>query len=132
MRAIDRLKQMIGNVYRYEGGIVTVHDVEIAEPFGILKTDNGDIKISLDDIDGELSFFSLKKDNEMVRNPTVMQMVSQSGAMYAQLQDTLLDTIKKVQENKEYIPQASAINETMKSIIDLEKVKVQTLQLLKA
>lgn len=132
MEAIDRLKQMIGNVYRYEGGIVTVHDVEIAEPFGILKTDNGDIKISLDDIDGELSFFSLKKDNEMVRNPTVMQMVSQSGAMYEQLQNTLLDTIKRVQENKEYIPQASAINETMKSIIDLEKVKVQTLQLLKA
>lgn len=132
MEAIDRLKQMIGNVYRYEGGIVTVHDVEISEPFGILKTDTGDIKISLDDIDGELSFFSLKKDNEMVRNPIVMGMVSQSGAMYAQLQDTLLDTIKKVQENKEYIPQASAINETMKSIIDLEKVKVQTLQLLKA
>lgn len=132
MKAIDRLKQMTGNVYRYEGGIVTVHDVEIAEPFGILKTDTGDIKISLDDIDGELSFFSLKKDNEMVRNPTVMQMVSQSGAMYEQLQNTLLDTIKKLQENKEYIPQASAINETMKSIIDLEKVKVQTLQLLKA
>lgn len=63
---------------------------------------------------------------------TVMQMVSQSGAMYEQLQNTLLDTIKRVQENKEYIPQASAINETMKSIIDLEKVKVQTLQLLKA
>lgn len=51
---------------------------------------------------------------------------------FEQLQNTLLDTIKRVQENKEYIPQASAINETMKSIIDLEKVKVQTLQLLKA
>lgn len=132
MNAIDRLKQMIGNVYRHEGSIVTIHDVIISEPFGILKTDNGEIKISLDDIESELSFFSLKKNNEMVHNPTVMQMVSQSGAMYAQLQDTLLDTIRKVQDNKEYIPQASAINETMKSIIDLEKVKVQTLQLLKA
>lgn len=132
MKAIERLRQMIGNVYRYEGGIVTIHDVVEMDPFGILKTDTGDIKIALDDIDVELSYFILKKDNEMVRNPTVMQMVSQSGAMYNQLQNTLFDTIKKVQEDKEYIPQASAINETMKSIIDLEKVKVQTLQLLKA
>lgn len=132
MEAIDRLRQMIGNVYRYEGGIVTIHDVEESSPFGILKTDNGDVKISLNDIDAELSFFTLKRDNEMVHNSTVMQMVSQSGAMYEKLHNTLLDTIQKVQENKEYIPQAAAINETMKSIIDLEKVKVQTLQLLKA
>lgn len=106
MNAIDRLKQMIGNVYRYEGGIVTVHDLEIAEPFGILKTDNGDVKISFDDIDGELIFFSLKKDNETVRNPTVMKMLYQSGAMYVQLSETMLtmlDTIKMVQENRGYI-----------------------------
>ncbi|QIK58793.1 hypothetical protein G7050_02620 [Dysgonomonas sp. HDW5A] len=103
MEAIDRLKQMIGNVYRYEGGIVTVCDVKIVEPFGILKADTGDIKISLDNIDGELSFLSLKKDNEMVRSPTVMQMVYQSGAMYAQLHETLLDNIKMVQENSGYI-----------------------------
>lgn len=131
MKAIDRLRQMIGNVYKYEGGITTIHDVIESEPFGILKTDCGDIKISLADIDAELSFFTLKNDNMMVRNPTVMQMVSQSGAMYEQLQNTLLDTIKKVQESKDYIQQAQSINETMKSIIDLEKVKVQTLQLLK-
>lgn len=132
MKASERLKQMVGNVYEYEGRKVTIHDAIVDEKFGILQTDNGDIRLSIDDIDEELSYFVLKKQNELARIPTVIQMVSQSGSMHGQLQDTLLDTIKKIQENKEYIPQAQAINETMKTIIDLEKVKVQTLQLLKS
>ncbi len=42
MEAIDRLRTMIGNVYRYEGvGRMTVHDVIESESFGILKTDTG-------------------------------------------------------------------------------------------
>ncbi len=58
-------------------------------------------------------------------------MVVQSNSMYATLQNTLLDTIQKIEKDDKYIPKAEAINETVKSIIDLEKVKVQTLQLLK-
>ena len=132
MEAIDRLRAMIGNVYRYEGvGKMTVHDVVESEKFGILKTDSGDIRVSLEDIDEELGFFTLLNSNGLVKNPTLLDMVVQSNSMYTTLQTTLLDTIQKIENDKEYIPKAEAINETVKSIIDLEKVKVQTLQLLK-
>ncbi|MBB4036582.1 hypothetical protein GGR21_002488 [Dysgonomonas hofstadii] len=132
MEAIDRLRTMIGNVYRYEGvGRMTVHDVIESESFGILKTDTGDIKISLADIDQELEYFVLLNTNGLVKNPTLLDMVVQSNSMYATLQNTLLDTIQKIEKDDKYIPKAEAINETVKSIIDLEKVKVQTLQLLK-
>lgn len=131
MKAIDRLKRMIENTYQYEGKKIKVLDVKEESKFGILQTDGGAIKISLEDIDEELSFFSLIKTNELARNPVLMEMISQSGSMYGELQNTLLDTIEKIKTDKEYIPQAQAINETMKSIIDLEKVKVQTLQLMK-
>lgn len=131
MEAINRLKMMIGNVYTYEGGRMTVHDVVQDDKFGILKTDTGDIKISLKDIDEELNYFKLLNSNGLVNNPALMDVVLQSNNVYAQLQSTLLSTIEKIENDKEYIPQAQAVNETMKSIIDLEKVKVQTLQLLK-
>lgn len=131
MEAIDRLKRMIGNVYRYEGGKMTVHDVKEDGRFGILKTDTGDIRVSLDDIDEELSYFTLVNSNGLVKNPTLMDMVVQSNSMYTSLQGTLLDSIRKIEQDPGYIPKAEAINETVKSIIDLEKVKIQTLNLLK-
>ncbi len=131
MKAIDRLKRMIGNVYRYEGGKATVHDVIEDGRFGILKTDTGDIRVSLDDIDEELSYFTLVNSNGLVKNPTLMDMVAQSNSMYTSLQNTLLDSIQKIEKDPGYIPKAGAINETVKSIIELEKVKIQTLNLLK-
>lgn len=131
MQAIDRLKLMIGNVYNYEGGRMTIHDVKQEGNFGVLKTDTGDIKIALSDIDEELSYFTLLNSNGLVKNPTLMDMVVQNNSMYTTLQNTLLDTIHKIEKDQAYIPKANAINETVKTIIDLEKVKVQTLQLLK-
>lgn len=132
MQAIDRLISMKGNVYRYEGnGRLTVHDVVEEGKFGILKTDTGDIRISLEDIDEELQYFTLLNTNGLVKNPTLLDMVVQSNSMYTTLQNTLLETIQKIEKDQGYIPKAEAINETVKSIIDLEKVKVQTLQLLK-
>lgn len=123
---------MKGNVYRYEGnGRLTVHDVVEEGKFGILKTDTGDIRISLEDIDEELQYFTLLNTNGLVKNPTLLDMVVQSNSMYTTLQNTLLETIQKIEKDQGYIPKAEAINETVKSIIDLEKVKVQTLQLLK-
>lgn len=131
MQAIDRLKLMIGNVYNYEGGRMTIHDVKQESNFGVLKTDTGDIKIALDDIDEELSYFTLLNTNGLVKNPTLMDMVVQSNSMYTTLQGTLLASIQKIEQDQGYIPKAEAINETVKSIIDLEKVKIQALQLLK-
>lgn len=131
MEAIDRLKQMIGNVYKYENGRMTIHDVIQDNKFGILKTDTGDVRISLDDIDEELGYFTLLNTNGLVRNPSLMDMVVQSSSMYMTLQNTLIDSIHKIEKDIAYIPKAQAINETVKSIIDLEKVKIQSLQLLK-
>jgi hypothetical protein len=51
--------------------------------------------------------------------------------MYTQLQETLVGTIEKLQADKEFVTQAEAINNTVKSVIDLEKVRIQTFQLLK-
>jgi len=131
MQAIDRLKMMIGNVYNYEGGKMTVHNVEESGNFGVLKTDTGDVRISLENIDEELSFFELKSSNGLVKNPALMDVVLQSNNIYNQIQTTLLSTIEKIENDKNYIPQAQSINDTIKTLIDLEKVKVQTLQLLK-
>jgi hypothetical protein len=41
-----------------------------------------------------------------------------------QLKDVLLDNIEKVKNDKEYIPQASAVKENVDGIIDLAKIEL--------
>lgn len=53
----------------------------------------------------------------VVPMPEVLQVSSS-------LKDVLLDNIKRVQENKEYIPQATAINENARTLIDLAKTEI--------
>lgn len=129
---LKKLENMIGNTYKYEGRKVTVNDVKINGSIATLKTNGEDIQITIDDFfDNDLEEFHLIKENGLMKHPTIVDAVLQNGTMYEKLQSTLLETIDKLQTDKEYIPQAEAINNTLKSIIDLEKVRVSTFALLK-
>ena len=123
---------MIGNTYKYEGRKVTVNDVTIKSNVATLKTNGEDIQVTIDDFfENDLAEFQLIKENGIMKHPVLVDAVLQNGNMYDQLQSTLLKTIEKIQEDKEYIPQAEAINNTLKPIIDLEKVRISTFALLK-
>ena len=129
---LKRLESMIGNTYRYEGRKVTVNDVKIKGTVATLETNGEPIQITVDDhIDDDLAEFQLIKENALMKYPALVDAVLQNGTMYDKLQSTLLDTIERIQRDKEYIPRAEAINNTLKSIIDLEKVRVATFALLK-
>lgn len=127
----EYLEQMIGNTYEFEGETILITDVRIKGNIASLITDKEVVELPMDGLDDYLPEFKLKKTNHLVKNPEVVEMVMGSGNMYSQIQQTLLDSIQKIQADKEYIPQAIAINDTIKQVIDLEKVKIQTLQLLK-
>lgn len=127
----ERLERMIGNTYEFEGKKFLVSDVKIKGNIASLITDKDIVELPMDGLDDYLPEFKLIRTNQLVRNPEIVEIVMGSGNMYSQIQQTLLDSIQKVKSDKEYIPQAMAINDTIKQVIDLEKVKIQTLQLLK-
>ncbi|MCO6499105.1 MAG: hypothetical protein J5I47_01865 [Vicingus serpentipes] len=54
-----------------------------------------------------------------------------NGAVVSNVKQILLDNIKKVQENKDYIPQAAEINNNVKSIIDLAKAEIEMVKTIK-
>ncbi len=125
------LERMIGNTYRFEGRRMMIHDVKVSGNKVRLITDTGEVELPLDGLDDYLPEFRLVDSNALVKHPEVMEVVIGGTTMYTKLQDTLLDTIQRIQSDPGYIGQASAINDTIKQMIDLEKVKIQTLQLLK-
>ena len=129
---MKRLDAMIGGTFKYEGRKVTVSDVKINGNKARIITDWNDIEVTLDDMfDEDLSAFTLVKENGIMKNQALVEAVLQNGTMYTQLQETLLGTIEKLQADKNFVAQAEAINNTVKSVIDLEKVRIQTFQLLK-
>ena len=122
---------MIGNTYDYEGRRILIYDVRIKGNSVSLVTDTEVIELPLDGLDDYLPEFHFVKSNQLIKTPEILEMVTGGASVYNQLQNTLLETIKKVQEDAGYISQAQAINDTIKQVIDLEKVKIQTIQLLK-
>lgn len=132
-KKMERLESMIGNTYRYEGRRVTIEDVKIKGNIATLVVVDGEnIQLSLDELlEEDLSEFKLIKENGLMKNPHLVDAVLQNVSMYDKLQLTLFDTIEKIQKDRDYIPQAEAINNTLGKMIDLEKVRVTTLALLK-
>jgi hypothetical protein len=47
------------------------------------------------------------------------------------LTDILFESIKKIKEDKEYIPQADSINSQAKTIIDIAKTEIEMIKLLR-
>ena len=131
-KKLKKLDNMIGCTYKYEGRKIRIDDVTVSGNIATLKTDSEDIQITLDEFfDEDLADFQLIKENGIMRYPQLIDVVLQNGTTYDKLQEVLLNTIEKLQTDKDYIPQAEAINNTLKSIINLEKVRVSTFALLK-
>ncbi len=128
---MQKLEQMIGNTYRFEGRKMLIHDVKINGNKARLITDKDEVELPLDALDDYLPDFHLVESNALVKNQDVVDVIIGGTSVYTRLQDTLLDSIQRIQSDPGYIGQASAINDTIKQMIDLEKVKIQTLQLLK-
>jgi len=71
----------------------------------------------------------ISKTNEVtiIQQPATMKTVEIStmpNTTMKKLADTLLDNIEKVKVDKEYIPQAKMISDTVNSLIGLAKVEI--------
>jgi hypothetical protein len=49
--------------------------------------------------------------------------------VFKTLTDTLMENIEKIKNNPEYIPQAQAINNTAKQVIDIARTQVEVIRL---
>ena len=131
MSELEMLEQMIGNTYYYDGKKLTVQDATVKGNIGTLKTTAGEVQLNISEINEELREFKLIKENALMKNSQVIDVMFDENSSYNRASKILLDTIEKVQASSDYIPQAQAINETMKNVIELEKARTGFLSLFK-
>lgn len=115
---------MIGRKWKYKGMV-----------FVMVKAtyQNGNVEITTD-LAGDKDRFTVSANNvgefqEVQDNAVVLYTVPDKMTL-EKLRTTVLASIETLKTNKEYIPQAQAINDTIKTLVELGKLELQALEML--
>lgn len=126
-KTVDTLNSMVDMTVEYKSKIFTIKSWDILDGQIHFHTDSDIIKVNkseLDDVIDQMKVVnktSLKKHSATqaeLMNPTSLNPVD----------DILMDTIKKVQSNKDYVGQAKAINQSVNNLISAQKLKIEMLK----
>jgi hypothetical protein len=63
-----------------------------------------------------------------MESTAIQKVILQNQSTLSTIEETLLATIKKVQDDPKYIPQAKSIDELSRRMIDIQKLKVSTVK----
>ncbi len=126
MKIKEKLDMMVGKLYMYEKENHRVLGWNFVGETVTITTDIGSISFLFPDADQKLSEF-LKVEDSLapISNNFEQYRPAVLGSVASELKDVLVDNIRKVQADKDFIPQAQAINDQAKSIIDLAKLEVE-------
>lgn len=135
----ERLKMMVGKPYLVNAVQQTVLSYQLAEPRLTVVTDKKWHTVDLQNAHRLLELFMEVDPTSETEDPSTG--LPAAGALSpalpvpttmqigTQLREILLDNIKKVQDNKDYIPQAQEVASQIKTIIDLAKTEVDYLRI---
>jgi hypothetical protein len=121
----SKLDSMIGKTYMYRTETQKVISYEFKDSTGkiIIITNKSTIMFSFSDAKEKLTDFLICEEEKNI--DVAIYKPEISSTVMIDVKNILMDNIKKVQDDKEYIPQAIAINKNVKSIIELAKTEIE-------
>ena len=130
MKTNDKLSRMIGRTYLYKSNQIVVNNYALKGDSYQIATDKNWIDVPVEDIK---EFFD---ECEIVSNKAelgfaIPKLQIASGDSILNLKEVILSNIKTLQTDKEFIGQASAVNDQIKSFIDLAKVEVEMVKIMR-
>jgi hypothetical protein len=130
---ISKLKAMAGKTWRHtDETVYKFLSINVDEDQCFIATDKEWLKPTVYNLD---VFFEQYTEVEQVgnqvmiveKNPLPQRRVESSimpGSTMESLRDTLLDNIEKVKKDKDFIPQAQQISNSVNTIIGLAKIEI--------
>ncbi len=138
MKMESKLHDMIGKLYTYKLKEHRVIRYKCETSFSKIVTDKEDIIINHDEASDFFDqFLMIDEENPVVSSQELMHPGASSQLQLPRstiqescgdLSAIIMENIKKVKEDKEFIPQANAINEQLKSLIELGKTEVDLIK----
>jgi len=123
----DRLDKMCNHTFMVNGLYHKILSYRIRNGSVTLATDNGWIELETATAEKQLrEFLPVARDNQ-----EPLHMVVHDKKTMLNLRDIVVDNIKKVQEDKEYVPQAHAINKSINTLIQMAKMEISVFKAMK-
>ena len=127
---MKKIEAMEGKSFKYGGNLIHIESIkhleadmyQITHPVGLLKASKDELLHDFEPVNTPM----VSETNQRVTDLAF----SDAGTL-GDLSKILMDNIKKVQDDSSYSDQAKVINESAKEIINLQKVKIEALKLVR-
>lgn len=122
---LDQIEAMVGHKHTYNGDVVTIESIEPEGDVIRIKTDMWDDAFDLSDFENWFPKFqkSFIKKNGVIRPENISSLVLKDAPMFDMLTSKAFDLINQVEKNPDFVGQAQAANELLKTVIKAEEVK---------
>ncbi|MEM8564912.1 MAG: hypothetical protein AAGF85_00530 [Bacteroidota bacterium] len=127
---VKKIERMMGNKYLYNHERLVINDVDSDDIDTIsVFTTTQTFTFSPDEAERFIEDCEYIPDSSQMA--LVKPIIDQSTEMFASMKSIMEDTIKKVQEDKDYVPQATQINNSMKNMLEMSKQQIEVVKILK-
>lgn len=144
MKLQNQLRDMIGKTFMYRNNNVKVLRYKLDDITATLITDVKDIPFMVADADNILPMFLPVDESITIHHHTIPDTFDNPprnlpelpnliiNKQSAALSDIILKNIKDIQDNptKEVLAKATAINDQVKSILDIAKIEVESMKVI--
>jgi hypothetical protein len=125
MKDLQKIAQMVGSTYMYKKENYTLKGFIPEEQKVRILTDKQDIVLLNDGLHHSLSLFL-----EVEQEETALQVQKHpQNDTIVELRNILMENIKQVRENKEYVQQAGVVNKSVTNITNLIKAELEFMKL---
>lgn len=126
MKSLEKIANMVGNTYLYKKENYTIRGFIPDEQKVRILTDKQDRVLLEDGLHHSLGMF-LEVEPEETGIATAQQ--NQVTSTIKDLHGILMENIKQVRENKEYVQQAGVVNKSVTNITNLIKAEMEFIKL---
>jgi len=126
----NQMQSMIGKVYSYNKVEHRVIRYELSEAKLKITTDVSDVVIFTSDIDEVLPLFKQVESDDTGGSLHLLSKRTMVGTTGVEIKNILLENIRNVNKDKSFVPQAAAVNNSVKQLIDLAKAEIEMFKLM--
>lgn len=122
-RITKKLAQMRGNAYMFRATYYEINDAMMVDGLVLISTNKLMLRFSELEFLQEFNNFlpTAKESTELV----VHNQQTPLNGMAKTVKDTIMDSLKKIQEDPKYIAQADAINRSVNTLVNIAKLELQ-------
>ncbi|QQV91553.1 hypothetical protein Peternella1_17 [Winogradskyella phage Peternella_1] len=132
----DQLDDIVGKTFSYQGKNIKINNYKIIQGFNVVVFINDRPRnFSISEIPDFLNELHQPLDAPLTENqvaiPKQELAIYEPTAENKEVKATLLETLKKLKTDPDYIPQAQAICSVVSQIVSVQKTEIQMLGILK-